>query len=80
MDEEHTLIISGTGDVIEPDEAVAAIGSGGPYALAAARALATHSDLAAPAIAREALKITASICLYTNDQIVVHEIGESETK
>ena len=78
MDEEHTLIISGTGDVIEPDEEVAAIGSGGPYALAAARALMTHSDLDAPSIAKEALKITASICLYTNDQIVVHEIGESE--
>ena len=80
MDEEHTLIISGTGDIIEPDESVAAIGSGGPYALAAARALTAHSDLDAPTIAREALKITASICLYTNDQIVVHEIGESENK
>ncbi len=76
MDEEHTLIISGTGDVIEPDESVAAIGSGGPYAFAAARALLAHSELDAPSIAREAMKITASICLYTNDQIVVHEIGE----
>jgi ATP-dependent HslUV protease subunit HslV len=75
MDRENTLIISGTGDVIEPDEPVAAIGSGGPYALAAARALLAHSQLDALAIAREAMAITASICLYTNDQIVVHEIG-----
>ena len=78
MDNEHTLIISGTGDVIEPDEPVAAIGSGGPYALAAARALTEHSALDAPSIAREAMKITASICLYTNEQIVVHEIGQKE--
>jgi len=77
MDGEHMLIISGTGDVIEPDEAVAAIGSGGPYALAAARAMIAHSALDAPTIAREALKISASICVYTNEQIVVHEIGEN---
>jgi ATP-dependent HslUV protease subunit HslV len=76
MDREHMLIISGTGDVIEPDESVAAIGSGGPYALAAARALVAHSALDARSIALEALKISASICLYTNEQIVVHEIGE----
>jgi ATP-dependent HslUV protease subunit HslV len=78
MDREHTLIISGTGEVIEPDEAVAAIGSGGPYALASAKALVAHSTLDAAAVAREAMAITASICLYTNDQIVVHEIGETE--
>ncbi len=77
MDREHMLIISGTGDVIEPDESVAAIGSGGPYALAAARAMIAHSALDAPTIAREALKISASICVYTNEQIVVHEIGEN---
>jgi ATP-dependent HslUV protease subunit HslV len=76
MDREHMLIISGTGDVIEPDESVAAIGSGGPYALAAARALVAHSALDARSIALEALKISASICVYTNEQIVVHEIGE----
>ena len=76
MDNEHTLIISGTGDVIEPDESVAAIGSGGPYALAAAKALLAHSDLDATSIVLEAMKITASICIYTNEQIVVHEIGE----
>ena len=71
MDKDHTLIISGTGDVIEPDEDVAAIGSGGPYALAAARALFEHSELDAAAIAQEAMKITASICLYTNEAIEV---------
>lgn len=76
MDEEHTFIISGTGDIIEPDESVAAIGSGGAYALAAARGLMMHSSLDASAIALEAMKITASICLYTNDQIVIHEIGK----
>lgn len=76
MDDEHILIISGTGDVIEPDESVAAIGSGGPFAVAAARALMAHSDLDPASIVREAMKITASICLYTNEEIVVHEIGE----
>jgi ATP-dependent HslUV protease subunit HslV len=79
MDNKHILIISGTGDVIEPDESVAAIGSGGPYAVAAAKALMAHSDLDASAIAREAMKITASICLYTNDHIVVHEIEEKDS-
>ena len=78
MDLNQTFIISGTGDVIEPDESAAAIGSGGPYALAAARALMAHSDLDTVSIASEALKITASICLYTNEQIVLHEIGEKE--
>ena len=78
MDEEHTFIISGTGDVIEPDESVAAIGSGGAYALAAAKALMAHSDLDAHDIVREAMKITASICLYTNENIVIREIGERE--
>jgi len=76
IDREHTLIISGTGDVIEPDEPVAAIGSGGPYALSAARALVAHSSLDAKTIAGEAMKIAASICLYTNDQIVIHELFE----
>ncbi len=76
MDQDHTLIISGTGDVIEPDEDVAAIGSGGPYALAAARALVDHSELEAAIIAKEAMSIAASICLYTNDQIQVHELEE----
>ena len=78
MDNEHMLIISGTGDVIEPDESVAAIGSGGPYALAAAKAMMAFSDLDSHSIAREALKITASICLYTNAEIQIHEIIEKE--
>ena len=68
---EHLLMISGTGDVIEPDEGVAAIGSGGPYAQAAAQALLRHTALDAEAIAREALKIAAGICIYTNDDVVV---------
>lgn len=76
MDKEHTLIISGTGDVIEPDEPIAAIGSGGPYALAAAKALVAHSDLEADTIARESMKIAASICVYTNEQVVIHELKD----
>lgn len=78
MDKEHIFIISGTGDVIEPDESIAAIGSGGPFALAAARALVEHSSLDAGAIAREGMKIAASICVHTNDQVVVHELGPGE--
>lgn len=76
MDKEHILIISGTGDVIEPDETVAAIGSGGPYALAAARALVAHSKLDAEAIACESMKIAASICVYTNEHVAVYELEE----
>jgi len=68
------LIISGSGDVIESDDDVMAIGSGGPYALAAARALVGHSGLAAADIAREALNIAAGICIYTNDQITIEEL------
>ena len=68
---EHLFVISGTGDVIEPDEGVAAIGSGGPYALAAAQALLKFSDLDAEALAREALQIASRIDIYTNDDIVV---------
>jgi ATP-dependent HslUV protease, peptidase subunit HslV len=75
MDNEHTLIISGTGDVIEPDEDVAAIGSGGPYATAAARALVEHSSLDALSIAKEAMKIAASICIYTNNEIETLELN-----
>jgi ATP-dependent HslUV protease subunit HslV len=68
---EHLLVLSGTGDVIEPDEGIAAIGSGGPYAQAAAMALLHHSTLDAETIAREALKIASQICIYTNDDITV---------
>jgi len=65
------LLISGNGDVVEPDDQVAAIGSGGPMALAAARALLAHTELDAETIAREAMRITSGICIYTNDQIAV---------
>lgn len=77
-DMEHILIISGTGDVIEPDDPVAAIGSGGPYALAAAKALIAHSGLDAAKIAMEAMKIAAGICIYTNEHISVHELSGKE--
>lgn len=70
-DQETTLVISGAGDVIEPDDGIAAIGSGGPYALAAARALVQHSGLSAREVAEEAMRIAAGICIYTNDQILV---------
>jgi len=76
MDKDHIFVISGTGDVIEPDESVAAIGSGGPYALAAAEALVRHSGLDAATVATEAMKIAASICVYTNEHIVLHELQE----
>ena len=71
---EDLFIVSGSGEVIEPDDGVAAIGSGGPYALAAARALARHTPLEAGAIAREALAIAADICVYTNENITVEEV------
>ena len=72
---ESLLVISGSGDIIEPDDPVTAIGSGGTYALAAARALMAHSQLGARAIAEEAMKIAASLCIYTNDQIIVEELA-----
>ncbi len=68
-DRETTLVLSGSGDVIEPDDGIAAIGSGGPFAQAAAKALRNHSQLGARQIAEEALKIAAEICIYTNDHI-----------
>ena len=71
------LLISGSGDIIEPDEAVTAIGSGGGYALAAARALMAHSPLPARAIAEEAMRIAASLCIYTNGEIVAEELPSS---
>jgi len=76
MNAESTLLISGTGDVIEPDEGVIAIGSGGSYALAAARALLRNSDLPAAEVARRSLEIAAEICIYTNSEIIVEEMGE----
>jgi len=74
VDKEHTLVISGTGDVIEPDDGVIGIGSGGPYAAAAARALAGFSELDARRIAEEAMKIAASLCVHTNDRITIEEL------
>ncbi|HBC94063.1 MAG TPA: HslU--HslV peptidase proteolytic subunit [Pelotomaculum sp.] len=70
---EDLLMISGGGEVIEPDDGVAAIGSGGPYALAAARALNRHTAMPAGEVARQALSIAAEICVYTNDNIIVEE-------
>jgi ATP-dependent HslUV protease subunit HslV len=73
-DAESTLVVSGSGDVIEPDDGVIAIGSGGNYALAAARALVAHADLDARRIAEEAMRIAAGICVFTNDQLTVEEL------
>jgi len=74
VDKEHSLLLSGTGDVIEPDDGILAIGSGGPYAQAAASALVKHSNLDAETIARSSLEIAASICVYTNQNIVVEKL------
>jgi ATP-dependent HslUV protease subunit HslV len=73
-DQEASFLLSGTGDVISPDDGLLAVGSGGPYALAAARALVAHSGLDAAGVAREALKIASKICIYTNDQIEVESL------
>ncbi|HSN83996.1 MAG TPA: ATP-dependent protease subunit HslV [Polyangiales bacterium] len=75
MDADTTLLISGTGDVIEPDEGVIAIGSGGSYALAAARALVRNTDLPPAEVARRSLEIASEICVYTNNEIIVEEMG-----
>ena len=73
-DQNQTFLISGAGDVIEPDEGIAAIGSGGPYATSAARALADHTQLSARQIAEEAMKIAGKICIYTNDVVTIEEL------
>jgi ATP-dependent HslUV protease subunit HslV len=73
-DAEHSLILSGNGDVIEPEDGLIAIGSGGPYALAAARALVAHTDLDARAIAEAALNVAGDICIYTNRNLTVEEL------
>ena len=73
-DKEQTFLLSGQGDVIEPDTGIAAIGSGGPYAQAAAQALIEHSQLSAKQIAEEAMKIAGKMCIYTNDKITVEEL------
>ena len=73
-DEKNTFLISGTGDLIEPDDGIVGIGSGGPYALAAARALNKYSDLSAREIAMEAMQIAGKICIYTNENISIEEL------
>jgi len=73
-DHSKSFLISGTGDVIEPDDGIIAIGSGGPFALAAARVLVKHSKLSGREIAEEAMKIASDICIYTNDQMIIEEL------
>ncbi|MGH7545320.1 MAG: ATP-dependent protease subunit HslV [Gemmatimonadota bacterium] len=74
VDKDHSLLLSGSGDVIEPDDGVLAVGSGGPYALAAARALLQHSDMSATEVVRRGLEISADICIFTNHHITVLEL------
>jgi ATP-dependent HslUV protease subunit HslV len=74
MDRQQLFLISGTGDLIEPDDGIVGIGSGGPFAVAAARALAAHSQLEPRAIAEQAMAIAADICIYTNTNIAIEEI------
>ncbi len=71
---EDLILISGTGEVIEPDDEIAAVGSGAPYATAAARALVRHTELSPAEVAGEALRIASDICVYTNDEIVIEEL------
>ena len=73
-DRSSTFLLSGTGDLIEPDDGIVAVGSGGPFAMAAARALANHSPLDARQIAEEAMKIAADICIYTNPNLTIEEL------
>jgi ATP-dependent HslUV protease subunit HslV len=73
-DKEQTFLLSGQGDVIEPDTGIAAIGSGGPFAHAAAQALADHTQLSAREIAEEAMKIAGRMCIYTNDKVTIEEL------
>jgi ATP-dependent HslUV protease, peptidase subunit HslV len=73
-DEKQTFLISGTGDLIEPDDGIVGIGSGGAFALAAARALAKYTDLSAREIVQEAMQIAGKICIYTNDNISIEEL------
>jgi len=73
-DKDQTFLLSGQGDVIEPDGGIAAIGSGGPYAQSAAQALAAHTELSARQIAEEAMKIAGQMCIYTNDRVTIEEL------
>jgi ATP-dependent HslUV protease subunit HslV len=74
VDKEYSLIVSGTGDVVEPDDGIVAIGSGGSFALAAARALVKYSDLDVKTVVEESMKIASEICIYTNDNIIIEEL------
>jgi len=74
VDKEHSLIVSGTGDVVEPDDGIVAIGSGGSFALAAARALVNHSDLDVKTVVEESMKIASEISIYTNNNIIIEEL------
>ena len=74
LDQTSTFLLSGTGDLIEPDDGIVAIGSGGPYALAAAKALTHHTTLSARDIAEHAMRIAADICIYTNGNLVIEEL------
>lgn len=76
-DDKSTFLVSGTGDVIEPDDGIVAIGSGGPFALAAARALAKHTQLSAREIVEEAMRLAGEICIFTNNQIYIEELNSS---
>ncbi len=75
LNREQALIISGTGEIVEPDDGIVAIGSGGNFALAAARMLVKHTDMAADEIAREALRAAGDLCIYTNGNITIEELG-----
>ncbi len=74
LDKDHSYIVSGSGDVIEPDDGIVAIGSGSPYALAAARALIKYTNLSAREIVEESINIAAKICIYTNNEIFIEEL------
>jgi len=74
IDKDYSLLVSGTGDVVEPDDGITAIGSGGSFALAAARALVKYSNLDAKTIVEESMKIASEICIYTNDKIIIEEL------
>ena len=75
-DREHTLLVSGQGDLIEPSDGIAAVGSGGSYALASARALVAHTDLSAEEITGKSLAIAGDICIYTNDSVTVLQLSD----
>jgi len=78
LDKDHLLLVSGTGDVIQPTDGIAGIGSGGPYAVAAARALQSHADLTAAQIVRAAVEIAGDLCIYTNRNLEVEQLGPEE--